>query len=90
MRPPMFSTRDSVSRLTPKCYSVKTWQELKVLYNHTAAVMDVAWGPDRRGVGYTHRIAKACQLVLFQLGPNGGRASAQALMPSDRPPRWLE
>jgi len=31
-----------------KCYSVKTWQELKVLYNHTAAVMDVAWGPDAK------------------------------------------
>nr|WJH19494.1 PSO4 [Euglena gracilis] len=31
-----------------KCYSVKTWAELKVLYNHTAAVMDVGWGPDAR------------------------------------------
>lgn len=31
-----------------KCYSVKTWGELKVLYNHTAAVMDVGWGPDAK------------------------------------------
>eukprot|EP00992_Anisonema_acinus_P010376 TRINITY_DN6535_c0_g1_i1.p1 TRINITY_DN6535_c0_g1~~TRINITY_DN6535_c0_g1_i1.p1 ORF type:complete len:507 (+),score=130.28 TRINITY_DN6535_c0_g1_i1:45-1565(+) len=29
-----------------KCFSVKTWNELKVLYNHTGAVADVAWGLD--------------------------------------------
>lgn len=31
-----------------KCYSVKTWNEIKVMYNHTAAVMDVGWGPDAK------------------------------------------
>ena len=36
-----------------KCYSVKTWNELKVIYNHTAAVMDVGWGPDAKWLAST-------------------------------------
>eukprot|EP01004_Peranema_trichophorum_P003142 NODE_2147_length_1671_cov_187.250000_g1836_i0.p1 GENE.NODE_2147_length_1671_cov_187.250000_g1836_i0~~NODE_2147_length_1671_cov_187.250000_g1836_i0.p1 ORF type:complete len:506 (-),score=103.45 NODE_2147_length_1671_cov_187.250000_g1836_i0:90-1607(-) len=38
----------SVASDNVKCYSVKTWSEIKVLYNHTASVTDVCWGPDAK------------------------------------------
>ena len=54
-----------------KCYTVKTWAELKVLYNHTAPVMDVGWGP---APGHFPRVLPFLGpvFVLAAVGGTGG------------------